>query len=681
MNGLSPIRWMLPALAGALAVAAAFGAKHPRLFTAGDALQSVEASAVPPPADAAPAGYRAAAFAMRYWLSKDKAEAEKAAAAAEIALKRQSDESLSAAQARDVAGLAVAYDFAGSVWPAELARRVDAALARAVRFAASAEGVGSPSRDDDLSSQAAGRRVPDPVAPNYEHAAIAAAAGLAALASDSSDDETRGRLARAVRAFFEEGIGRDGVGTGASGFAAAVELAFPFVQAWRHMKNEDLTAGTGAAKLAPAGLFTDGLMFADGRSDPWWLAYTAEFAAPRYREVCNRAMAEETAYAADPWQAIFLALNRKRQGLPDAGTASLRAAFRPAWLDEEMGLFATRSGWTADAFITLFYAGADGPDAAPLRRHFVVRGLGRDWIVQPATDPWSFEWPAANRLNITQALPTTRYDHRDVKWIRPSWPHAQWRKIRVRRDGAANSATAYPYGGAFGLTANVALDETSEAGLEGARVWRTMGVDYSGAGGAQAVIAIVDSSVGFSAFNRAFEINIGDVPAQRVSTSRFAFTVAPEGTNATMRGTVLFPERVRIAYLPPETGLGGRVRVYLDYREENDAIQTGVGAFADADVGTLRLEDAGMPDLAQRKDEAETMRRLLYHHTSSTKMGAGDRKPRSVGCAVILLTIQTGLPPRVTPAADPEGFLAKVGEQEIWYEEHLIQFGKRGGTP
>jgi len=231
-----------------------------------------------------------------------------------------------------------------------------------------------------------------------------------------------------------------------------------------------------------------------------------------------------------------------------------------------------------------------------------------------------------------------------------------------------------------------------------------VGADFSGASGADALIAIVEGTRRTRPWLRAWEIDVGDLPPQAVQCGPTWFVVRPPGSRASMKGTFLYPDGVvdkvaSVAYLPPAGGLGGRIRAMLDKPDKvirpvlelegprkgdemlealRDLAGPGAAGRAGEQAADDETDEQGVPRKGARHELlGSVMFNLLRKQTSSVQMGGGDRWGKAEGSCVVVLTIQRGEPPPVTPAKDPDGWLCKVGGQTVWYREYLLEFERK----
>lgn len=337
--------------------------------------------------------------------------------------------------------------------------------------------------------------------------------------------------------------------------------------------------------------------------------------------------------------------------------------------DRRMGQFTMLHG----DFVTTFSTGG----VVPARRgHFTLSGLCRDWVCE---SPGGYNVVHVHPAQVTRMPAVFPKETGHVM------------QARFTRDGS----------GSVGMIGHGFVDPNGQPvesiGFPYApKSWRTMGVDYSGASGAQAVLVFVEGHAGLGDRRQAWEADIGDVTADRVTIDGPSFTVKPPGTKATMRGTVVYPVTAQIDYLPPGNGRGGRIRLWRHQPEKVSDID--LEASLERKIEAIRLSfarqteekpdtdltlalDLELDDQTPSKAAAAQLERQhlnyyakMYKHTTSTSMGSPNRGPQARESWVIVLTIQDGPAPAIQALPFEDPALLKVGNQIVEHQEYLIEF-------
>jgi hypothetical protein len=328
----------------------------------------------------------------------------------------------------------------------------------------------------------------------------------------------------------------------------------------------------------------------------------------------------------------------------------LAAGVQAAEVTETNGLFTLRG---STGFITAFTAQTG---------HFTVTGLGRDWIT------------GTNNTVVIHPAQVTGL--KAVSATRPG----QLYRVRVNREACGSVAMVrhgfpvesigYPYD---------------------PRQWRTIGVDYSRKSGADAVLVFVEGEAGFGDRRRAWEADLGNLSTNDVVIEGLTFTVKPPGTTATMRGTVLYPTtalieyrdgRLRIWRTKPEKAADVNLVASLDQKVEEIGLAFSRKIDEDVEnelklVLNVPLEEGEHPDVkAKREKQHLNYFAKMFKHSTSTSMGGPNRRPQARESWVIVLTIQEGAAPIVTPVPFEDEALVKVGPQPVQHQEYLIEFGE-----
>ncbi len=639
----------------------------------------------------APSAFAAAGWAFLHRLDGDDAHAAEAADRARAALTEPAPNGVEPAlhEARTLAGLAAAMDLAGQAWPEPLRTRVLEHLGRRIwRLAA-------PGRPQSIEGGPITVTSDESGPFDLRVGTLRAAAGLAALAilgDPAAEQATLGRepleaclevCGRSVRRGLETGFGESGGGTGQHGLADAAEVLYPFLRAWSEATGRDLAAGTGAEHLVVWGLATRGAGLAEARLPHGrWLAAAAGACAVEDRPLVRWAMDAAAGGPVGPWDGMLALLHYPGDVAPRPPAEALPLALA----DAATGSVVLRSGWDpVRDFVTVFDYAAATPLAAGNRGQFSIHGLGRTWIASADDVEGNFAWPSCRRRNVLQAfdsLTTSR---------RAAVPTGAGRlaRLRVRRDGTGSAGMV-----AHGFR-EVGRDRGKAESLEDALAWCTLGADYRGQSGAAAVVTLVSGTYKLKDRQLVWELDVGNVQADRVEADGRRFVVRPQGTTATMAGTIFWPPTAYVEYVPPEVGRGGRVRCHLakpgpsveemlqesmldkaidlkgftasDYDPDRDE--------TDVELDVEFILDEPDPEVAARLQEAgKNVFNKLYKHTSSIRMGAPDRFPRAGGNCVLVLTIQDGPPPEVVVLDADHPAMLKVGGQIVRYAEYLLTF-------
>jgi len=342
--------------------------------------------------------------------------------------------------------------------------------------------------------------------------------------------------------------------------------------------------------------------------------------------------------------------------------------------DRDSGGFVFRSGWGERAFVTTFQA-VTGPDeAAEAIGQFSVWGLGRWWVHPgPVGDPAVGGWPRRELTNTVQLLkaPVTRE--------LPAYPIRGGfvDRVRANRDGSGVVSTVRSGWSERRVHGGHPDDATD--GVE-AKAWRVIAADYSGAMGAPAVIATFDTMLGQGPRERVWQAHLG-VDASAVKIDGTRFTVSPEGTDATLTGTVVYPASAYVRYVPPTDRVGGILQVWPTppKRHAGDLLEQSIDAGGGIDDGPGLIDLETSDDKANRQAERKRLRQRntwvaekIVGNTPSVKMGGGDRGPRTLNSILVVMTIQTGDPPEVEVLGPDHRGLARVGGKVLEFRPNLI---------
>jgi hypothetical protein len=603
------------------------------------------------------------------------------------------------ALAEDVAALAMAFDLSSSLWTGDRANDVrDYLKTSAVRLAALGGGIetdGTVFGADRLLGMPSG-------AADYRLAVMRAAAGMAALAvGDPADPVWRDvetAAARTVGRVLRHGVGDRGAGNGNNGFAEVVERVYPFVQAYRRARGVDLAARTGVEWTALMGAVTGGLCFNRGPAyaSGAWLAAALPLARPEHQSGLAAFAVMHGCRPPDPVRALLAVANLPERVPEGAVVERLPRVAR----DHRMGVAALRGGWDSNRdFVVIHEMGGDNVLSAAARHNFSVFGLGREWVARARADAGDLGWPVHERQNVVVIHPPEPFEAQIV----PTYP-AHFTETWFRPDGSGSVGGHASIGG-FLLGSEIPSlytvkgripvenpDVKAWSDLRGCGSWRTVGVDYSGASGAEALLLVVDG-VPYAAGPRSWELDLGDVKESEVTLGPADFVVRPAGAKASMKGTFLHPGNLVLRLVPASRGGGTRLSVWLNKpvpKTDGPSLEAVGGPDAPGRKGALddfELDEKPAkkevpPSVAAAEARDKAVKDLYYRihdQISSISMGAGDRWRKAKVTTVVVLTVQTGEPPAVKLGAEKESLTLRVGGQTVWYTEYLVRFARRPG--
>jgi hypothetical protein len=515
-------------------------------------------------------------------------------------------------------------------------------------------------------------------------AVVRAAQGLAAIVArragqPAADLQTARTIARrSVRRYARTAFGRNGAPIGQHGLSETLQIVAMYALAERRAGGMDISAGTGLARIGQWGWTTRGLGI-EGRplsDNADWLGAAALLSEEKLAGQLMAAIEQVLPPSTPSAEALaMLATARIKPTTPPARSA--------AAIDRTMKSIVFND---PDANATvLFHAGEVPRVVAQRRGHFVVSALGRNWITPP-NPPSPLSWPVGRRMNTLQAYRAALTSRTGVAALGPG------RMMRVR---------SYDHGGSVSMLAEgfQQLDgrgrPTGKQVDDNTRIWRTLGVDTSGRCGADVLLVTVGGATGLKDRQRVWEINVGDLASEHVSIRGRRFTIAPPHSKATLTGTMVYPPTGHITYRSPTDGRQGRLRCAMTPPgRTNDQILTesmdkqlvAIRKLAEGvdweDPNTIELEIEApfdipketTPDPEKEQADAQAVLNKLFRHTSSTKMGGGDRFLRAIGSCVVVLTIHTGDAPPVVIAPKDARELLTVGDVRVRYREHLLTF-------
>jgi len=251
-------------------------------------------------------------------------------------------------------------------------------------------------------------------------------------------------------------------------------------------------------------------------------------------------------------------------------------------------------------------------------------------------------------------------------------------RLRARRDGT----------GSIALGCRSWQDNKKEKPIEDAQSWRTVAVDYSAKSGAPAVIMMVDGAYGFSPRRQVSRLQLAPtITVGDIEVVGGTFTVSNPESTRKLYGTILYPPTTALSVNASPDGRGPVISAYPDGLIQD--VSQAVAGLIDTEnplappVATpepiildAAEEDSIKAGKKRRKDWAEAILEKLYLHTSSSKMGAPDRAGRASGNVVWLLVWSESEPPKVKPGTPADTYWFKLGDQEVTYNEWLVEFAK-----
>ncbi len=601
--------------------------------------------------------------------------------------------------ARELTGLAVAYDLAGDAWPTDVVAGVRRVLVdQAVRLSATEQPTTLFASTIGGAAGHAGVMGTPTTAADYRLAMLRGAAGLAALAvlTDGRDPAPYARVEKAFHAsrrsierFCKQGIGDRGAGNTNHGYDAAMETVLPFILASRHVTGRDPADASGVSHIAMWAAATDALTF-DSPATHAWLPAAILLAKPG-DAAAVRAYVAGTWRASHPLAAILGTLAMKPGDQP-ADPTSIKRVLE----DRQMGAYVLRSSGIPGAFVTVAEAGQGDADARHARGRVSVTGLGRQWLARDTATFGDFTWPAYRQQNTVQVYESLLTDHG------PAAPRSPARVVRKQatRDGSGSIGLVGNGWATFDpakADAGEPIDENYSYAL------RTVGVDYSRASGADAMLVFVESQLGLADRQRVWEASVGPVPAEAVKIDGTRFTLTQPGGVGSMAGTVVYPPTAWIEYVPPAdegADANGRLRIHMvkpgpgikelfdkSMNETLEAMKK-MGS-RDEEKLDFDFEDFHIDFFTEQypqenKDKLNSDANVVFNkHISvvtSTSMGGPNVYPTARNGFILVLTIQAGdaTHPPVEVLPREEQAMLKIGGQKVTYWQHLVAFETKG---
>ena len=471
------------------------------------------------------------------------------------------------------------------------------------------------------------------------------------------DDHAR-VAARTVRRFLAARVGdagwyEGGWGLGRSGnqgvsYADFLELALPFVHAVRNVTGENLAADTGVENLVALGTFVRGWAFRNGRLGDLAVPLALGFAPARLRPVAKHYLQQRPDfYLAEPWWALML--------MPyypfDAAPAPPESVLGLSLTDERHGTYLLRRAWTGEAggVLACLHLGRFPPGTGSVwPGTFNLRGPG--WVWTQAPD---------NVLTIEGAVPAAgaRLTHASIQ--------------------PGHSAV-------FGMLTD--RFHRSEGGRPTPMMaWRHVAFDFTGASGAQVLVAVVDKVMGADDRGLTWQMGLG-FPGNRRSMelSGDGFRLAPSnhqqvpaGFRGTLAGTIIAPRKVYV-WADVDTG---ESRVSLARLRGNTPIRD-----LYVRAGTKDPQAYFTALNAQRNGQLDPQRRVMRSGSDTKQTGWTVEKAfhddeetderRARGEFFVVLTIQDGEPPKVRVEGAGLNARVTVGRQVITFDGEKIVLAK-----
>lgn len=521
-----------------LACAMALAGEHPRLFLRKAQIETVRRAARTPEGrqvlerldellsraekgfdfrpDAAFAfgdGYWAAGHALKWLVSGGKEDLERAWKLSEGAMRLTARDWGGWANALKIAGVALAYDLCGEAW--DPARRK-----ATVEF---------------LHGQRYYQRQQS--ADAYYQYGYKAACGLAGLAvlGDTPDEAEVARDVEKIKdellAFQKTGLGDRGWrGGNWNGFADMMDLALPFLVAYRHSTGRDALKDSACEWVGPLAVMTDGRFHAElGRGA--WATVLMGSSQEKYRPALKWFIEQ---YNADPdlkegrepsryrfhirWphQALFALLWTVDVRSRDPGEIMPKA-----FVDEAMQGYIFRSGWAGGRNCWVMLDGQARSVMPPVTAmNFHLSGLGAraydpvTWIVGRRAFTIGKWYANSNRFDSGQHCAPGILRFVDGEWdIFPSGPPKRVH-FASQPDGSGCVtllADQFQRGKLMRnfFTLTTPHEIPAEQKPLGIRHLRALGVDYSGKSGAPCLVALVDKVSGAERFSKFQQMNVG----------------------------------------------------------------------------------------------------------------------------------------------------------------------------
>jgi len=341
---------------------------------------------------------------------------------------------------------------------------------------------------------------------------------------------------RSVRRFLARAIGEKGWGD-----LEALHALIPFLLAERNVMGVDLAEGTGLKQLVPL-VVQQGAHFAPIHH----FAVSQGFAlAPDEHKPVARWFLDKHGLALERPTDAIVALATHPVGV---AARHPRTRFALTGEHPRHGVHTFASDWDdPNGFLAVVERGTSalsGPFAAG---HFTLRGLGRAWAPESGK---SGTWRDRFLLNLCTVDGAFR--HGGARLL-----HASYRK-----DGSG--------------VVSMLVDDLREGRFEDrpprltltdevapVALLRSVAVDYSGASGVPALIAIVDQITGAAGRGKTWQMHAGRPGAGSITLQGASFSIAPEDTKASLCATFVEPRDAELSLEPSRHGgtvVGGIVQ-------------------------------------------------------------------------------------------------------------------------
>ena len=527
-------------------------------------------------------------------------------------------------------------------------------------------------------------------------------AGLVCIGGARAEEEGGGaggdaldRAAGQVHDWIEANVGRSGGVAEQPGVIDRAETVLMFTWGYRAKRDEGYAKDTGIDRVAGFARISGGV---GGGFDL--------LASSGWHERMANGLPVE-GVATDRLGAELLDESVDLPDLPGSEELPLAAA------DATAGVVAFRSGWATpsgeprdEPWLTTLECGTHHREGVERVGNLALTGGGRAWLVRhPIAEgveegnPRWVDREDQNAMGIVAAGMGTQ---------RAMYPTARGRvdRLRASRDGSGSASIIY---GPFSERRIGSEWKNTQPPETGGKAWRTLGVDYSGQSGLPVVLITLDTVIDIGPRQRVWQADLGDVTADEVTIHDHGFTVRPSQSHYVMDATFPHPASVMVEYVPrEEQDQGGIIRVWLREREkEGDGLLEGrIAGGIDAPTGpadfdgldpadplldgfdpahTLETEAekaARIQRQKQRQQDAGVIQSKIHRHTSSVKMGAGDRGPRSREALLGIITLRPadGPPPTVRVLGETEDAIVSINGIPIEYRENILLFPTSGAT-
>jgi hypothetical protein len=413
-----------------------------------------------------------------------------------------------------------------------------------------------------------------------------------------------------------------------------------------------------------------------------WLPFALLVADPAERPGLAWYGERKPTQAVDAWQALWFQAADLLAVSPAAPSGPLTR------FDQRSGVMVARQGWTEGGdLVTIIESGAGNKRAASAQRSLIMGGVGTEWIQVESHPRGALVWPRhqyANAMHLRPgggsgsgtAVPTTG---------------AKVERVAAPSRSASLGQKAFSFESKDGNGRRGAIVRGKDAEEVSAKVWQTVGVDYSGNSGAEAVLVLVGGALHMGDRGRVFTFDLGDLPKSAVTISNNRFIIRPPGSDYRFEGFCYFPGVAEISLEQDD-----RKRNVLQFAiSELDEAIDGVfaGSIADNLLDLSRVAeldkdrsdmDFGIDDLElidpeEEEEKLAAARQVfvkLYRVSTSHKMGDPYRRERVRSQHVVVLFVSEGDPPEVVVGDKNEDHLVTIGDQKVTYWEHFVEFAQ-----